>query len=200
MIPIAHILQRFPQKKRGFTLIELMVTIALVAILAALAVPGFAPLIASTRLSAATNELYTSLVQAKSEAVRSGSRVTICPSSDSSSCLISGTPNWATGWITFADSTRATSDPVVDAGESILEIGQPVSDTIRIIGNTSYASFTSDGTPKLINGGTYLATIRVCSTSTNLTNDNRVRDIKIIRTGRIEIVKTPGVAATCPTP
>ncbi len=190
----------FAPRLRGFTLVELMVTISLIAILTTLAAPSFTQMIASTRLSAATNELYTSLVQAKSEAIRSGGRVTICPSSDGATCLTSATPTWATGWITFNDGTRTTSNPVVDAGETISQIGQPVSDAIKITGNAAYASFASDGTAKLINGGLYAATIRVCSSSTSLNNDSRVRDIKIIRTGRIEITKTTGVAASCPGP
>jgi type IV fimbrial biogenesis protein FimT len=185
---------------KGFTLIELMVTIALVAILASLAVPNFAPVIASTRLSTATNELYASLAQAKSEAIRTGNRVTICPSATGTSCATATTPTWSNGWITFIDATRTTALPVVDAGESILQVGQPISSDIVITGSTPYASYSSDGTTRLINGGLYAATIRVCSTSNRLNNNNRTRDIQISRTGRAVIVKTTGVARACPAP
>jgi type IV fimbrial biogenesis protein FimT len=187
-------------KMRGFTLIELMVTIALVAIIAALATPSFAPVIASTRLSTATNDLYTSLIQAKSDAIRTGNRVTICASNDSTSCLTAAGSNWVNGWITFVDSTRTTANAVVDAGETISQIGQPLDSSLRIVSSTPYASFTSDGSAKNIDGGVYGATIRVCSTSPRLTNDNRTRDIIIGRSGRIEIVKTTGIASICPTP
>jgi type IV fimbrial biogenesis protein FimT len=196
----SHSIQKSrPSQVRGFTLIELMVTISLLAILTTLVAPSFAKLIASTRLSSATNELYTSLVQAKSDAIRLGSRVTVCPSSNGSSCITAGTPTWTTGWITFSDTTRVAA-PSVDTGEKILQIGQAIDSSLLIRGSLGYASFASDGTAKLINGGLYTAKIRVCSTSSNLTNNERARDISILRTGRVEIVKPTGVSAACPVP
>jgi type IV fimbrial biogenesis protein FimT len=200
MIQSHSIQKSLPSQVRGFTLIELMVTIALLAILTTLAAPSFAKLIASTRLSSATNELYTSLVQAKSDAIRLGSRVTVCPSSNGSSCITSGTPTWTTGWITFSDTTRAAT-PSVDAGEKILQIGQALDASISIRGSLGYASFASDGSAKLINGGLYTAKIRVCSPSASLNDNERARDISILRSGRVEITKpTTGVSAACPVP
>lgn len=190
----------FSRNIHGFTMIELMVTLAIMALLATLAAPSFNQVIASTRVSSATNELYGSLALAKSEAVRSGNRVTVCPSSDATTCLTSASATWATGWIIFQDISRTTSFASIDAGDNILQIGQEVSGDITILGSTPYASFASDGTAKLINGGFYQGRIRVCSRSTSLQNDARARDITILRSGRIEISKPTGVAATCPAP
>ena len=179
--------------QRGFTLVELMVVIAILATLAMLAVPSFNQIIASTRLTTATNDLYTSLAQAKSDAIRRGTRVTLCPSDDGGTC----TTTWTVGWITFVDSTRTTSLPVVDAGETLLQANQYSSDAIVYRTGLNYVSFASDGSARQIDGAFVNTTIRVCSTSKRLTNDNRARDISIFRTGRMTIAKPTGVASTC---
>jgi len=64
---------------RGFSLVELMVTIAVLAILLAIGIPSFASLIASNRLTSATNELVAALQTARTEAIRRNVRVTVCP-------------------------------------------------------------------------------------------------------------------------
>lgn len=79
-------------KARGFTLVELMITIAVVAILAAIASPSFRSLINSSRLSSGANELIATMQLAKAEAVRRNGKVTVCASSNGSSC--SGSNDW----------------------------------------------------------------------------------------------------------
>lgn len=90
-------LQGFAQ---GFTLIELMVTIAVVAVLAALAFPSFQYSLRSNRTSTATNELMASLALARSEAVRSARGSGLCTSADGATC--GGT--WNDGWIVWIDN------------------------------------------------------------------------------------------------
>lgn len=97
---------------KGFTLIELMVTIAVLGILLAVAVPSFVSMVANNRSVAASNELMTALNMARAEAVRRGSRISICPSSNGTACSGSGGA-WASGWIVFTDS--ASSDTAATA-------------------------------------------------------------------------------------
>ncbi len=192
-------LHQIGNKNHGFTLIELMMAISLLAILMALAVPSFQQTIASTRLSTTTNELYTSLLQARSEATRRGTRMTVCKSSNGTSCT-SG--SWETGWISFADSTRTTATPSIDAGETVSFVVQAMPSSITISGNTSvvdYVSFSADGRSKhLSNGNFQTGVIRVCSTSTALTNDTRARHLNINIAGRVTITKPTGVTSACP--
>jgi type IV fimbrial biogenesis protein FimT len=185
----------------GLTMIELMVTLSVLVILTSLAAPSFIQTIASTRLSSATNELLATLTLAKSEAIKRGVRITVCPSTDGATCTTN--TNWANGWIVFNDITRVTN-PVVDAGdgETVLQVGQNLNDaiTIRSLASARYVSFGPDGASKLISGAFSNNTVRVCSTSTSLSNATRARDISIQRSGRIDVSTPASVASTCPAP
>ncbi len=90
------------KKNSGFTLIELMVTIAIVAISAALAYPSFASLISSNRAATGANELIASLTLARSEALRHPGGVAICASKDGDSC--GGDATWTDGWMVWVDT------------------------------------------------------------------------------------------------
>ncbi len=75
---------------RGFTLVELMVTLAVAAILLSMAVPSFTNTIKNNRLTTQANDLISSLNYARSEAIRRGASVTV-ETSD-------GSANWHNGW------------------------------------------------------------------------------------------------------
>ncbi len=184
-------------RSQGFTLVELMIAIAVLGILLALAVPSFQGLIASSRLTAATNDMVSALAQARSNAIKTGNRITLCPSSNGTSCASSGT--WEQGWISFIDTDRTGTSAAVDTGETVLTSNQAMPTGIIINGNLTYVSFSADGMPKTLTGGIGAGTMRVCNTSGALSNDNRTRDLVMNSVGRISITKTTGVAATCPT-
>lgn len=84
----------------GFTLVELMIAIAVAAIVLTLGLPSFERLIERNQLAANINELVASLNFARSEAVRRNQRISICHSSDGATC--SGS-NYDEGWIIFED-------------------------------------------------------------------------------------------------
>ena len=185
--------------QHGFTLIELMVTIALLAIIMSLAVPSFQQTIASTKLTSTSTDLYSSLLQARADAISQGERMTVCKSSDGSSCIVGTKTTWSIGWITFVDSTRSVN-PTVDAGETVTYIVQATDPAITVSGNGSlvnYVSFSADGKSKQISGGFQSGTIRICSSSSALSDDKRARDLEINIAGRVTIKKPLGVDAAC---
>ncbi len=99
-------------KNRGFTLLELLVTIAVAAIILSYGVPSFMDVVRNGRAATNANDFVTALAIARSEAVKRGARVTVCASNDQATC--SG--DWEDGWIVFADgaATDDTNPPVVD--------------------------------------------------------------------------------------
>lgn len=116
------------KKNSGFTLIEMMVTVAIVGIFASIALPSFARLIESNRINTATNELVSNLLLARSEALKRRNTVTLCPSTDQQNC--SGSSDFSTGWIVFLDCNDNTSpiDAVAGCGANGTEEIIKVSD------------------------------------------------------------------------
>lgn len=99
---------------RGVTLLELMITIAIAAILASLALPSFSSSLQSNRVATTSNEFLASVAFARSEAMRNNRGAVMCPSSNGSVC--GGT--WQDGWIVWADQnangTRETAGPIIE--------------------------------------------------------------------------------------
>jgi type IV fimbrial biogenesis protein FimT len=88
----------------GFTLIELLTVISIVAIVGAIAIPSYQSSIANNRVSAELDRVAMDVSYARSEAVKRGITVAICPSSG---CAASG--RWDTGWTVFVDPSNDLS-------------------------------------------------------------------------------------------
>lgn len=84
----------------GFTLIELMVTIAVLAVVLAIAVPSFKGVIQSNRVATSTNEIIATLSLARSEAIRNSRGSGVCASADGSECG----GNWGQGLMVWSDT------------------------------------------------------------------------------------------------
>ena len=101
---------------RGFTLFELMITIAIAAILMMVAAPSMLKTFKSNRVQSEASSFVSDLMLARAEAVKRGLGVSMCSSSDGSSCAASGN-TWQAGWIVFVDPTAGcavpSSSPVV---------------------------------------------------------------------------------------
>lgn len=126
----------------GFTLIELMVTLAVAAILLSTAAPSFVMLIANNRAASAANDVLASLHFARSEAVKRAADVSLCPSSDGAGC-IDGT-SWADGWILFVDTNGNQSR---DAGEELLRVHDGFAAAVQITGPTAARFRAAGNTP-----------------------------------------------------
>lgn len=107
-------------RENGFTLIEMMIAIAVTALLLSLAVPAVDLFVSNSRQTGAINDFVASIHMARSTAVTTNSRVTVCPSSTGLDC---DAPSWEQGWIVFADLDGNNS---VGGTEAVVASSGPV--------------------------------------------------------------------------
>ncbi len=105
------------KKQRGFTLVELMVALAVTAVIISLSAPSFQSSIEKRRILTINDSLSAGLKLARSEAVARSRTVTVCPSNDQSTC--SGT--WSDGWLIFIDDDKDRVFDILD--DELLKVG-----------------------------------------------------------------------------
>jgi type IV fimbrial biogenesis protein FimT len=125
----------------GFSLIELLTTLAVLAIVLSAGVPGVRQFIADHRRAAQTNYLVSALTRAREEAMSSSRMVSVCPSRDGLSCT-SGTMGWQSGFIVFADADRSSLGRV-DRADEILETYVPPRGRFTLRGSPPIAHFVA---------------------------------------------------------
>jgi type IV fimbrial biogenesis protein FimT len=130
-----------PVTTRGFSLIELLVTLSIAAILVTVAVPNFITFVQSNRLTGQANDLVTALNSARSEAINRGTRITVCSRATDTSCT--ATTTWDSGLLVFID---LNGDGVKDPGETILRVRQALEggNTLRA-GASPHITYQSSG-------------------------------------------------------
>ena len=122
-------------KVKGFTFLELIITIAIVAILMAIAIPSFQSMISSTRIYSQTRTLFNTLVMTRSRAITSGHRTILCPTIDGEQC--NNDNKWSHQLIIFEDRNRdgkrnPKTEPVIYTAEA--------AEQLNIYSGSSYTS------------------------------------------------------------
>ena len=170
----------------GFTLMELLVTMAIAAILVSMAVPSFQAFFSRNRIATVTNDFMSSINFARSEAVKGGAITTMCMMSTSlvNTCSTTNT-GWSNGWIIWVDRN---GDSTMQASELLRSHG-PINAGNVAIGGTQIAfSFAGQGALT-----TTTDTFNIC-TPTDLKLSN---SITIAPSGQLRRVAKPSLA-TCP--
>lgn len=127
----------FGARHSGYNLLELLVTISVLAILTAIAIPSYTRFIASQRVRAAASDLYLSIVRARSEALKRSASVTISPSSS----------GWQNGWTIPDPATGSTSILETHAALTGVSISGPTSIVYQSSGRISAATPSCSANP-----------------------------------------------------
>jgi len=181
------------EKIRGFTIIELLVTMAVLAIVAAVAVPSFSSMVTNNRLAGEINDLVATMHYARSEAITRGVSVVVCKSADGATCSAAG--GWSQGWIIFTDTNN---NQAVDGGAGDVVIravaGYSGTDAMTGSGNSAnWISYNRNGFAPLNNANI----LKLCDADAKF----QPRALQFTTTGRVEFHKDASGAPlnqTCP--
>lgn len=150
----------------GFTLIELMVTIAVAAILVSLALPSFSDATLSGKLVASANDLVAGVALGRSEAIKRNAMASMCVSSNGTTC---GSGGWEQGWIILSGTTVVQKHAAAPTGFKASSTVTKIDFQPSGVGNTQ-------------------ATITVCRATPTVGSQERV--VQVDATGRAYVSRT----------
>ena len=172
-------------KQRGFTVLELMITVSVAAVLATVAVPSFSSFMSNNRITAQANSFHSSILYARSEAVKRNVQVAMCGSSNSAAVNPCGTASsgWTDGWLMFVDDNENGQR---DGTEAIIKTNTGVTGGSTFSGNSNVISYTNDGRVT-----TSSLTFKLCDADND---DKYTRELTISPLGNPKVSKS----GTCP--
>ena len=175
-----------PGPASGFSLVESMIVVAILAILAGLALPGFQDLLRRQRTAAAMHLLSTELALARNTAISRRTPVTLCPSRGDGRCR--SDPDWSEGWLLYRDPNRSTQPTSPD--DILRETRQPLHASMQAHSTAGRVRirYQPDGR----SGGSNV-TLRICS------GGMLHGEVVVNNAGRPRNRRLPGTAP-CPAP
>jgi type IV fimbrial biogenesis protein FimT len=182
---------KIPKKRsHGFTLVEIMVTLTIAAILLTVAVPSFNAYQRNSELTSATNSILAAINSARGEAMKIGSKAIMVPAGSAT--------DWSTGWIIFVDKD-AGRNQTYDAGvDQVILRGDALPSYLTLAGdgsstvsqNPAYLLFDPSGFPKDRTGGFSNSTLTLARNDlTGASLLEQTRRIVVSQTGRVRTCK-----------
>lgn len=162
------------RRSLGFTLIELMIVLAVLAVVIGLAVPSMGQFMLSGKLRAYSNEVVASVALARSEAIKRNQTVRVCVANGDGDDCAAG--SWESGWI------------VITTADEVLHRQQPITDGFKIISAVDELVFQPSGL------GATQATFKVCRATPSV--GSQEREVSVSATGRTSVDK-PAASGSC---
>jgi type IV fimbrial biogenesis protein FimT len=164
-------------RQHGFSLLELMITLGIVAILATVAIPSFDTMMKNTRRRQSVDNFWHAIFLARNEAIKRNSVVVLCKSRDGTQC--DNRPgNWAHGWLVF-ENVDHDEPAQIDADEPILRMYNAV-EQISVISNPTSEAGRQTFTFRPVAQGGVTGTVVFCDAR----GSSEARAIIISQTGR----------------
>lgn len=175
-------------KQQGLTIVELLIILAVIAIVVMISVPGSTVVLEHYRLKAASADLASSMNLAKQEAMLRNSTVKVCPSSNGRFCRSDG--DWNHGWLVFSDGN---GDGTVQEIEFIDSFSAP-SQRVKIVATGAVknaASFTLAGL--VPSSEAQEGAFHVCHEGL----DSRAKVVQIDTDGWVQVSRTESGSGVC---
>ena len=119
------------RQMRGITLLELLIVMAVLAILACIVAPSFMDALAKAKSGAAQSAMLATLTDSIRRASTTGTEVVLCPGSPEHGCA--DTFDWSGGWLAYSD---ANGDRQRDRDEALVSTGPPLDSSVRLLSST----------------------------------------------------------------
>ena len=171
---------------KGFTLLELLITISIAGILLGFGIPSFSSLVAESQISAQYNSLVGALYHARSEAIKGAADVTVCPKNAVDGLNCGTGDDWRNGWIVFIDSANTAAvanqgdiisvKPEIKGLNTVSSFGS-TTNTVTGVAPVNFVRYLQNGSSSLTTGSIVICDINRGSA------DSRV--INIVQTGDI---------------
>jgi type IV fimbrial biogenesis protein FimT len=188
------------RKQGGFTLVELMFTIVVLAVLLSLGIPNFRDFLRNSRMTSAANDLLGDIHTARTEAIKRRVVVGVCASPDpldaNPACAAPGATSFR-GWVVFVDDSDPNAvlgtdgNGVIDAGETVLRRHALFDGTAR--SDAGFISFGEAGFARTVGGAQSASRIVLCDARGNAVASggrSAARAVTISRTGRAGVTRT----------
>jgi len=191
-------------RNAGFTLMELMIVLALAAVILAIGAPNFNEFRRNNRLTGVGNDLLGAVQTARNEAIKRQVPVAVCasanPGDDDAACSAGD----YTGWIVFADPDNNCERNDADPDEDVIRVGHTVDAALNVVSTGSCVSFGANGFRQTIAGIPSAGNILFCDDRGTVeqagTGLSAARGIEVSATGRSRVTRDLVELAAAPWP
>jgi type IV fimbrial biogenesis protein FimT len=188
-------------RSQGFTLMELMVTLALAAVILSIGAPNFNEFRRNNRLTSVGNEFLGAVQTARTEAIKRQAPVAVCPSGNPDDAAATCTGGPFSGWIVFVDTDN---DCERDAAEDVIRVGTTIDPTVTARSTGNCASFGANGFRQIIAGKVAAQNTLFCDDRGTAvqagTNLSAARGVEVSNTGRSRVTRAMSEVTVNPWP